>query len=196
MKLTKRQIEIIDAALELIAAGGIQNLTVKHLAEALGITEPAIYRHFKSKSEVVKTMIAGFDEEVTPSEPGQHGFEAVEAFIRNRFRQVAARPALARVLFAEELFMGEEEFSGQMLAMMHRHKAALERHFQEAQSCGEIRPEIQSDTLFRLVFGPVRLLIKQWGMSGGAFDLATKGDELIAALKQILRPDPQTGRAK
>ena len=108
MKLTKRQIEIIDAALELIAAGGIQNLTVKHLAEALGITEPAIYRHCKSKSEVVKTMIAGFDEEVAPSEPGQHGFEAVEAFIRNRFRQVAARPALARVLFAEELFMGQE----------------------------------------------------------------------------------------
>ena len=62
MKLTKRQNEIIDTALNLTASGGIQNLTIKNLADALGITEPAIYRHFKNKSEIVKTMIARFDQ--------------------------------------------------------------------------------------------------------------------------------------
>ena len=35
MPLTKRQTEIIDAALNLIARGGIENLTVKKLADAL-----------------------------------------------------------------------------------------------------------------------------------------------------------------
>ncbi len=188
MDLTKRQNEIIDAAVTLIAAGGIQNLTVKHLADALGITEPAIYRHFKNKSEIVKTMIAGFDEAVPAEMTDLQGFDAIAAFIRNRIRQVEARPPLARILFAEELFMGDGEFSGQMLAMMHRHKAALELRFCEAQSLGEIRTEIPADTLFRLVFGPVRLLIKQWGMSRGAFDLSAKGEELIAALKLLLHP--------
>ena len=62
MSLTKRQSEIIDAALKLTAEGGIQNLTIKNLGNALGITEPAIYRHFRSKSEIVRTMIGRFDE--------------------------------------------------------------------------------------------------------------------------------------
>ena len=186
MNLTKRQAEIIDAALRLIARGGIENLTVKHLADALGITEPAIYRHFSNKSEIIKTMIAGFDEAASTITTDLCGFDAIAEFIRNRIRQVEAQPPLARILFAEELFMGDEEFSAQMLAMMHRHKTALERHFHEAQALGEICPEIPLDTLFRLVFGPVRLLIKQWGMSNCSFDLSAKGEELISTLRQIL----------
>lgn len=49
MNLTKRQTEIIEAAINLIAASGIQNLTVKYLADHLGITEPAIYRQFQKQ---------------------------------------------------------------------------------------------------------------------------------------------------
>lgn len=187
MDLTKRQTEIIDAAIDLTAQGGIQNLTIKHLGDALGITEPAIYRHFRNKSEIVKTMIACFDGAVPAAAPELHGFEAITAFARNRFRQAEAKPSLARVMFAEELFMDDEEFTELMFRMMHRHKADLERHFLEAQENGEIRRDIPSDTLFRLVFGPVRLLIKQWGMTRGAFDLRSKGEELLETLKTILR---------
>ncbi|MEA4862663.1 MAG: TetR/AcrR family transcriptional regulator [Victivallaceae bacterium] len=186
MELTKRQTEIIDAALRLTAEGGIQNLTIKNLAGALGITEPAIYRHFKNKSEIVKTMIGGFDN-ASAAGNGGHGFDAIAAFARSRFEQVAANPPLAKVMFAEELFMDDREFSELMLGMMHKHKNSLERHFIEAQNSGEIRNDISLDMLFRLVFGPVRLLVKQWGISNGAFPLVEKGDELLENLRKILR---------
>ena len=156
-------------------------------ADALGITEPAIYRHFKNKSEIVKTMIARFDQAVSAEDRELHGFDAVAAFARRRFEQVTAAPPLARVMFAEELFMDDEEFTELVFRMMHRHKAALEHSFREAQENGEIRRDIPSDTLFRLVFGPVRLLIKQWGMTRGAFDLHQKGEELLSTLRTILR---------
>ena len=70
---------------------------------------------------------------------------------------------------------------------MHRHKETLERHFREAQERGEIRKDLPVDMLFRLFFGPVRLLIKQWGMARGAFDLRRKGEELLNALRLTLR---------
>ena len=43
MKLTGRQQEILTAALKLLADGGMQNLTIRNLAEKLNITEPAIW---------------------------------------------------------------------------------------------------------------------------------------------------------
>ena len=181
MSLTKRQSEIIDAALKLTAEGGIQNLTIKNLGNALGITEPAIYRHFRSKSEIVRTMIGRFDEAVPAESAELHGIEAIAAFARNRFGQVQADPPLAQVMFADA------EFSERMLEMMHRHKETLERHFREAQERGEIRKDLPVDMLFRLFFGPVRLLIKQWGMARGAFDLRRKGEELLNALRLTLR---------
>ena len=184
---TKRQNEIIDAALNLTAKGGIQNLTVKNLGDALGISEPAIYRHFKNKSEIVKNMIGRFDLAVPVETDALPGFDGIAAFARRRFEQVNANPALARVMFAEELFMDDPEYSALMLQLMHRHKAQLQNCFREGQERGEIRRDVALEVLFRLVFGPVRLLIKQWGMTHGAFDLCAQGEELLETLRNVLK---------
>ena len=61
MDWSKRQKEIIDAAISLIAQNGIEGLTTKTLAAAVGISEPALYRHFANKSEIVRAMLSCFD---------------------------------------------------------------------------------------------------------------------------------------
>lgn len=132
-------------------------------------------------------MISSFDLEVqVVSTDAERGFAAIASYARRRFAQVAANPPLARVMFAEELFMDDPEFSELLIGMMHQHKATLACHFAEAQACGELRGDIPEDQLFRLIFGPVRLLIKQWGMTDGAFDLVAKGDEMLDVLGKIL----------
>lgn len=184
MSLTKRQKEIIDTALLLIANGGIQNLTIKHLAENLGITEPAIYRHFANKAEIIKAMIVNFEADIYHQ--SGHGMRGIEAFVKSRFSLVHANPPLAKVMFAEELFMDDEECSDLLTGMMHRHHDALTEMLATAQSNGDIRDDISSDMMFRLIFGPVRLLIKQWWMSGQGFDLVEAGNELWKALEKSL----------
>lgn len=101
MELTKRQKQIIDVALELIAQGGIQNLTVKNIANAIGVTEPAVYRHYQSKADIIKTMICSFDDAVSVNDGNLQGIDAIIGFTRNRIQQVINKPALARVMFAE-----------------------------------------------------------------------------------------------
>ncbi len=191
MKSTKRQQEILAVALTLAAEGGLANITIRRLADALGITEPAIYRHFSSKAEIVKAMIRAFEfasDETIAGIP-QRGLDGVGAFITSRFELAVANPPLAKVMFAEEMFMGDAEYAELILHMMHAHRDALRRMFQEARDDGELRSDIAPDTLFRIVFGPVRLLIKQWGMSGYAFELKPAGEELWESLKQLLRPE-------
>ena len=46
---TERQQEIIDVALKLINNRGIQGLTMKNLSREIGVSEPAIYRHFETQ---------------------------------------------------------------------------------------------------------------------------------------------------
>ena len=55
-ELSARQEEIIDTAIKLIDAGGIQNLTMKNIARQMGFSEPAIYRHFESKLDLLLAM--------------------------------------------------------------------------------------------------------------------------------------------
>jgi hypothetical protein len=93
---------------------------------------------------------------------------------------------LAKVIFAEELFAGEKEVEEMLFSMMHKHRDLLFKHLIIAQNNGDICQNIPADALFRIIIGPVRLLVKQWGMSNYAFDIKVKGRELLESLQTIL----------
>ena len=186
--LTSRQAEIVDAALKLIAEQGIQHLTIRNLSTAIGVTEAALYRHFPGKTEIIQTMVSRFEEDV--DDIGElRGWAAIEAALVRRTELVLAKPDLARVVFAEELFKDSPEIEQILHGMMQRHYKIMEQHFQEAVEDGAIRADIPMDTLFRLILGPLRLLIKQWGLSGGSFDLRAKRDEMLSLMKELFAPN-------
>lgn len=49
---TARQEEILDAAMALVREEGWPNVTVRRLAERVGVTDPALYRHFATKTDI------------------------------------------------------------------------------------------------------------------------------------------------
>ena len=182
----KRQNEILDAALHLIAEKGIRNLTIRHLSQAMHITDAALYYYFQDKLAIIQALVSRFEGDADAVEGNLRGWAAVEAALIHRTELVLATPDLARVVFAEELFQGDPEVEQILFGMMQRHRKAMLIHFKEAEEAGEIRSDIPDDTLFRMVLGPLRLLIKQWGMSQGGFDLRKERQKLLDGLRTVL----------
>jgi AcrR family transcriptional regulator len=53
----KRREQLLDCAAELFAVNGYARATTAELARAAGVTEPIIYRHFKSKRDLFIALI-------------------------------------------------------------------------------------------------------------------------------------------
>lgn len=53
---------ILEEALKLFSERGIKETTVRDIAKAVGITEGAIYRHFRSKDEIVHELFGLYSE--------------------------------------------------------------------------------------------------------------------------------------
>ena len=186
MKLSKRQNEIIEISIGVIADNGIQSLTIKNIASAIGISEPAIYRHFKSKFDILNTILDTFQEislGVLETEDAQQigSLDKIGHFIADRYRRCAENPKLAKVMFSEESFQYDERLSMKVLKIMHSHKEKMHKVITEGQKNGEMRNDIDTLSLFRIIFGPMRLLIKQWCLSSFAFDLQAEGEKLWQA---------------
>jgi AcrR family transcriptional regulator len=49
--------EVLEAALELIAARGVAGASLRRLAKKLGISQPSLYHYFSSKDELVTRII-------------------------------------------------------------------------------------------------------------------------------------------
>ncbi len=54
---TPRQLEILERAFELVQESGLGQLTLKRVAERVGFTEAAIYRHFANKRVLVLALV-------------------------------------------------------------------------------------------------------------------------------------------
>jgi len=92
MELSARQQQIIEASIGLIDRLGIQGFTIKNLSKEIGISEPAIYRHFESKVEILSTILESFRQEVNhyhdqaPGRDTKDPREAIEQFFTMVFR--------------------------------------------------------------------------------------------------------------
>src|SRR5262245_57719729 len=57
LKAPERREQLIDVATKLFAKSGYEATTTAAIAEAAGVTEPILYRHFNSKQELFVAIV-------------------------------------------------------------------------------------------------------------------------------------------
>ena len=192
MEHTKRQIEIINAATELINQGGIQQLTTKALAEKMGFSEPAIYRHFKNKTDILSSVLNYFGmglktkmTELIQSE--DKGIEKLKQIIDFQFEHFSNHPAIVMVIFAETSFQYEEKLSSAVHNILTNKKERVEKIIKLGQSDGSIRSDVNIHQLATIFMGSMRFTILQWRLNDYGQNLRKEGEELWNTIKKLIQ---------
>jgi AcrR family transcriptional regulator len=192
MNLTKRQQEIISIATRQIATHGVKKLTIKTIAKDLGVTEPALYRHFSSKHEILQTLINCYAEDVTASldraRQGKTGLAQLQEYLISREECYAISPEWGRLSFCEELFYNDEGLAQDILALFNKVRVELEAMISRGQEDGSIRKDIPVRGIYLLAFGAHRILLTEWCYNNFQFDYSKEVERLRNELKVILTP--------
>lgn len=190
-ELTTRQKEIVEAAAKLIAEGGIQYLTIGNIARRIGVTEPAIYRHFPSKMDILLAMFGQFkrrsESQLTHARSIETaGIAELETVFLEHAGQFAQHPHMAAVVFAEEAFRNEPELAEAIFAVMNLAYEAVAEVVGRVQTSGDIRQDVSKEHLALVILGTLRLLVKRWDMSHQSYDLQQESVAVWGALKTLL----------
>ncbi|AGP31328.1 TetR/AcrR family transcriptional regulator [Corynebacterium terpenotabidum] len=109
----KRRHELLDAAAGIIADKGFHAMTLEDLGEAVGISGPAVYRHFSSKQAILVELLTGVSErllatatriEETVTDPARQ----LELLIEGHIDFALSEPVLIR-LQNRELYRLDDE---------------------------------------------------------------------------------------
>ena len=190
--MTERQNEIINKSIEIIGTKGIQGLTIKNLSKAIGISEPAIYRHFESKTDVLLTLLKKFEQmsSFLNEAPGSEEYSSIEK-IEKMFLKIidvfSKEPSQISVIFSEEIFKNEEVLKNKIVEIMDEKVRTIEMIITEGQQKGEIRKDIDSNTLALIVIGSLRFMVKRWDLKNQHENLKEDGKRLINGLALILK---------
>lgn len=191
MNFTKRQSEIIDVTIDLIAKGGIQNFTMKSLAEDIGISEPAIYRHFKSKLEILIAILESVREDVQKVDSQNDIYKKgtmvdIDKMLQMQIQRFIQKPSLASIIFSEEIFQNEKQLSNAVLEIMNDRCGLMEMIIQREQDLAVIRNDISAHTITQIIMGTVRFLVNKWNLSGNEYDLNQEYLENWAAVSKMI----------
>ena len=188
MDLSKRQIEIIEAATKLIGKGGVQSLTTKSLAAEMGFSEPALYRHFSDKNEILKSVLLYYKEilrEGLTDIIGSNltGKEKIKLMIDFQFKHFMKFPAVIMVIFSETSFQYNSHLSKVVSGIMTQKRKMVSAIIESGQKEGGIRNDIASEQLATMIMGSMRFTILRWRLSN--FDFVTESFTFIARVKSL-----------
>ncbi|MDH5368054.1 MAG: TetR/AcrR family transcriptional regulator [Cyclobacteriaceae bacterium] len=192
MSLSKRQIDIIEATTKLIGESGIQNLTIKNLAAEMGFSEPALYRHFKGKTEILKSVLIYYKEKLGKElkrivNSDLSGLKKINKMVAFQFKHFTNFPAIVMVIFAETSFQYDSELSKVVSEIMTQKKIMVSNIIKEGQNEGSVRNDINAEQLTTIVMGGMRLTVLEWRLSGFSFNLIKKGKELRNTIELLLK---------
>ena len=140
-KIRKR--EIIDAARLVITEHGMQSLTIGSLARAVGVSEGAIYRHFRGKRQILAGVIEDIDYRLTrridliEGDPDS-GLRRLEQVLRDNVAP-STLTGVSFLVIAEVLMNGDDELRRLMQASIDKHLAMIEAQLTVGMQKGEIR---------------------------------------------------------
>ena len=103
--LSPRAREIVEAARRLIEEAGLEALSMRHLADRLGIRAPSLYKHFPNREALEAALISiGFQEQARLLEKALRASENPLAAMAAAYRTYARRhPAMYRLMYDRSL---------------------------------------------------------------------------------------------
>lgn len=195
-KLTSevRQEQIAEAALALVAAQGMKALSVARVARRVGVVPSAIYRHYRSKDDVLDAVLSMIrsrlllNVEAVCSESNDP-LERLQLLLRHHIKLLRDNEGIPRVVFSQELHHGDTQRKTRTYGIIREYLDRVAEIVRDGQQKGQIRSEFRPEAIAMMYLGIVQPAALLWDFSGGDFDVTRHGDHAWQILNAAIRSD-------
>ncbi len=184
---SERQQHIIDVSMNLIIDQGMSNLTIRNIAKEINVSEPAIYRHFNSKYDILVALIETIQSTIVPifSLIGQteNSNDLFTPFLTTLFTTIEKNRASALFVFSEEAFHNEPNLRPQLLNLLSIITTTIEKEFTALEMDTKKQTELSSHDKATITMSLIKFTVTKWHLSNGEIKLTQE----IAPLSRLLQ---------
>lgn len=191
-EFTERQIEIMEAASLRIDKFGIQELTIKNLAADLSLSEAALYRHFKSKNEILLGLLTYFILEMSGrianimDDKETHPSGILKNIFASQLNTFVEKPAIVSVIFSEGIFQFNKELKEKVSALMALMQKNIHTIIEKGQKEGVYGKLLGPGPITTIIMGSMRMVVLKWKLSGNKSNLVNDGKKVLNGLLKML----------
>ena len=187
----ERQKQIRQEALRIIHFRGYSNLSIRELAKNVGISEPAIYRHFQNKEAIIFAILDTLSDQFLNMKQEldkiARADERLYQFIIRMVQYLEKNQEMTAVLFNDEIFPPDSAAAAKLQEIILRRQNYLQGLIEAAQAEAQIRQELPAADLVLIIVGLIHKIVSEWRRLGFRFDMISRVRAIILTLKQMIK---------
>lgn len=177
----KRKDNILITAIDLLDEVGIQGMTTKEIAKRQKISEPAIYRQFSGKRDIILTMLecfSNFDLSIynTIIENRLDCISGISYFLNAYAEYYENYPQISTIMLSYDVFKYEKETNEKMKTILLKRREFVAGIIRDGQAAGSFSNEINCEDAAEIILGILWSLTYNWKLSDCSYSLKQKLD--------------------
>ena len=191
-----RREDVVGAVLALLAEGGAPAVSTPMIARRIGLTQSALFKHFKNKEEIWRAVMdhiavqVGERLQAASQAPGSNA-DRLLAIIRAYLKAVQEIPAIPALLFSGEVqVQGTASYLREEIARRFGwFHSALKEQIQAGQAAGEFNLDLDTEAAAVLAAGIAQSVILRWRILDQAIDMAAESERMFPIFLAGLREE-------
>lgn len=167
----ERRAATVEAVVDLAAEQNPSDITTSAIAQRMGLTQGALFRHFPSKDAILEAVIDWVAERLLSridkaAAAANSPLAALQAMFISHIDFVSEHPGVPRMLFGELQRHGDTLPKRMVQALIHRYRERLQRLLEEGKAQGELDAELDIDAAAVSFIGAIQGLVMQSLLTG------------------------------
>ncbi|MFB9330755.1 TetR/AcrR family transcriptional regulator [Paenibacillus aurantiacus] len=181
-----RRDSIVLTAIEIIHELGVQGLSTREIAKRQGVSEPALYRQFDSKSDILLAVLdhyTHYDHLVfeTIKNQQQTSKQGVLFYIQKFTEYFENYPAITAVTMSFDFLTYEPATVDRVKEIHQAHYDFIYALVEAGKKAGEIKEAIGSEDAADTVYGLLQLITLRWRLSNFSFSLKERAVSAVSS---------------
>lgn len=195
----ERKSQIVAEVLRLVDEIGPDRLSTTDVARAIGLSQPAIFRHFPTKGAlwlaVAEDIANRLQDRWTAAEAGAaEPHDRLRALIAAQLTAIAETPALPSILFSRELQVDNPALRDVFRGLLGVFQGRLVAAIRDLQAVDELRQDISPEDIAILLTSLVQGVAIRWTLGARGFSLVPEGLRLLDVQMALLSGQAVSGR--
>ena len=171
-----RREQIVEAAMALIAAGGLRGVSVAAVARRVGLVPSGIYRHFKNKDEITHAVIDRVSRRLADNveaacRDSEDPLAQLEGVLMRHISFIREGRAIPRMIFSDDARADNPRLREHAAEVLGGYVGQIAAIVGQGQAEGVIRTDVEPRTMAMLLLGIVVPAGVIWHMTDGNFDV-------------------------
>jgi AcrR family transcriptional regulator len=186
-----RRKQIINTLRKLVIQYGSENVTVRRIAREIGISEGAIYRHFKSKREILAFLVDYIEDtligDIEKSTPRDNTTKLLENILKNHLSSIEQKKGVSFLVIAEIMSLGDKRLNKKIYDVLNKYINHIKEILSKGLKTGEIRKDINPEMGAIIFFSMIQGLVSIWFLGDYNFSLEQKYGSLWNFFREAIR---------